>query len=121
MTERIGPIEIGEFLHEEFMEPLHLSAYKLAKLIRVPVSRIQDILHNRRKMSIDTSMRLGRLFGLDDLFFFRVQLDLDYRNAKAEMEDELERIQALSEQDEEYLKIKEKIQEDLANIQRYNP
>ena len=66
-------------------------------------------------------MRLGRLFGLDDLFFFRVQLDLDYRNAKAEMEDELERIQALSEQDEEYLIIKERIQADLANIQRYNP
>ena len=119
--ERIPIPTIGKFLSEEFMEPYHLSAYKLAKLIKVPVSRIQDILHGRRKMSIDTSMRLGRLFGLDDLFFFRLQLDIDYRNAKAEMEDELERIQALSEQDEEYLKIKEKIQADLANIQRYNP
>ncbi len=119
--DRIPIPTIGEFLYEEFMKPYHLSAYKLAKLINVPVSRIQDILHDRRKMSIDTSMRLGRLFGQNDLFFFRIQLDIDYRKAKAEMEDELERIQALSVQDEEYLKTKEKIQADLAKIQPYDP
>ena len=85
---------IGEFLLE-YMEPLNLSAYKVAKLIHVPVSRIQDILHNRRKMTIDTSMRLGKLFGVHDLFFFEVQLDIDYRKAKRELVDELKAIKPL--------------------------
>ena len=51
---------MGEFLLEEYMIPLHLSAYKLAQAIRVPVSRIQDILHDRRKITADTSIRLGK-------------------------------------------------------------
>ena len=49
---------IGEILKEEFMIPYNLSAYKLAKAIGVPVSRIQDILHNRRKITAETSIRL---------------------------------------------------------------
>lgn len=57
---------ISEILREEFMEPLNLSAYKLAQLINVPTSRIQDILHNRRKITVDTSVRLGILFGVSD-------------------------------------------------------
>ena len=83
---------MGEFLYEEFMKPLHLSAYKLAKGIRVPVSRIQDILHGRRKMTIDTSMRLGKFFGMHDLFFFKVQLDIDYVEAKRDLAEELKKI-----------------------------
>lgn len=76
--DRIPTPTIGDFL-KEYMEPLNLSAYKLAKEVHVPVSRIQDLLHNRRKMTVDTSIRLGKFFGQDDLFFMRIQLDLDYR------------------------------------------
>ena len=54
MTDYINAPTIGEILQEEFMEPMSISAYKLAKEIHVPVSRIQDILHNRRKFFPDT-------------------------------------------------------------------
>ena len=58
----IEPPSIGEILREEFMEPMNLSAYSIAQSIHVPVSRIQDILHDRRKITIDTSLRLAKLF-----------------------------------------------------------
>ena len=61
MSNRIPTPTMGEILMEEFMGPMNLSAYKLAQSIHVPTSRIQDILHNRRKISADTSIRLGRL------------------------------------------------------------
>ena len=78
---KISVPTIGEFLKEEYMDDYHLSAYKLAKDIGVPVSRIQDILHNRRRLTADTSIRLGRYFGLDDGFFLRVQAGLDLHRA----------------------------------------
>ena len=61
---RIETPSIGEILQEEFMIPMGLSAYKLAQDIKVPVSRIQDILHGRRKITADTSLRLAKLFGV---------------------------------------------------------
>ena len=115
MEERMKPIEVSEILIEEFMKPLHISAYKLAKDIFVPVSRIQDILHNRRKISIDTSIRLGKYFGMDDLFFFRLQMDLDYRHALYESEKTYERIKTVDASDE-YLNVKTKIEQDLKAI-----
>lgn len=74
--------KISEILKEEFMVPYHLSAYKLAKAIGVPVSRIQDILHDRRKITAETSIRLGRYFGLSDKYFLNLQTDIDIREAK---------------------------------------
>lgn len=66
MVKMIETPKISEILYEEFMEPFGLSAYKLAKEIDVPVSRIQDILHDRRKITVDTSIRLGKFFGLSE-------------------------------------------------------
>ena len=60
---------ISEILFEEFMEPNNISAYKLAKEINVPISRIQDIIHNRKKLTVDTSLRLARFFGVSDKYF----------------------------------------------------
>ena len=60
MTGYIDTPTIGEILQEEFMEPMDISAYKLAQEIHVPVSRIQDILHDRRKITADTSLRLAK-------------------------------------------------------------
>ena len=74
--------KISEILLEEFMKPLHVSAYKLAHSINVPVSRIQDILHDRRKITAETSIRLGRYFGLSDKYFLNLQNDIDIREAK---------------------------------------
>ncbi len=62
MTRKIETPKISEILFKEFMKPLGISAYRLANDIGVPVSRIQDILHDRRKITIDTSLRLLCLF-----------------------------------------------------------
>ena len=86
---------ISEILLEEFMEPMNISAYKLAKDIHVPVSRIQDILHDRRKITVDTSIRLGIYFGVSEKYFLNIQNDIDIRNAKRDNFKDLEQIQTL--------------------------
>ncbi len=87
--------KMSEILREEFMEPLNVSAYRLAKDIRVPVSRIQDILHDRRKISVDTSLRLGKYFGVSERYFLNLQNDIDVRNAKKSLHQELDSIRQL--------------------------
>ena len=83
----------GEILWEEFMEPMGISAYRLAHDIHVPVSRIQDILHGRRSLSVDTSLRLARYFGMSERFFIDLQLTIDIRQAKETMGEDLKAIQ----------------------------
>ena len=85
--------EAGEILLEEFMKPLNISSYKLAHSICVPVSRIQDILHNRRKITADTSLRLSKFFGVSDRYFLDIQNDIDLRKLKLEYGKELDAIQ----------------------------
>ena len=77
------------------MEPLGISAYKLAKDIHVPVSRVQDILHNRRGITVDTSLRLGKYFGVSESYFLNLQNEIDLRNTKLKLSEELESIQPL--------------------------
>lgn len=86
---------ISEILYEEFMEPLNISAYKLANDTLVPVSRIQDILHGRRRISVDTSIRLGRYFGVSERYFLNLQNDIDIRNALHENMDQFDQIKSL--------------------------
>ena len=69
MSDFIETPTIGEILSEEFLIPLGISAYKLAQEINVPTSHIQDILHNRRKITVDASLRLAKFFGLSDGYF----------------------------------------------------
>ena len=91
----IEPPSIGEILREEFMEPMELSAYGVAQAIHVPVSRIQDILHNRRKITIDTSLRLAKLFGVSDEYFINMQNDIDIRMQKRKLDLELQQIKTI--------------------------
>lgn len=85
--------EAGEILLEEFMKPLNISSYKLAHSICVPVSRIQDILHNRRKITADTSLRLSKFFGVSERYFLDLQNDIDLRKLKLECGKEIDAIQ----------------------------
>ena len=87
---------IGEILREEFMEPFNLSAYRVANEIGVPTSRIQDILHNRRQITVDTSIRLGRLFGISDRYFLNLQNDIDIRNAETENSNDFNQIKPIA-------------------------
>ena len=84
--------KMSEILYEEFMEPLGISAYKLAQAIHVPVSRIQDILHDRRKVTVDTSLRLASFFGVSDRYFLDIQNDIDIRNLRISMADDIKMI-----------------------------
>ncbi len=93
MNRIIETPKVSEILKEEFMEPLGISAYKLAREIHVPVSRVQDILHDRRKITVDTSLRLAKYFGVSDSYFLDIQNDIDLRNAKMNMEEEIKSIQ----------------------------
>lgn len=83
---------VGEILKEEFMEPYHISAYFLANSIGVPVSRIQDIIHDRRAITVDTSIRLGKFFGLSSTYFINIQNDIDSRKAISENAESIEKI-----------------------------
>ena len=87
---------MGEILLEEFMKPNNISAYKLAQSINVPTSRIQDILHDRRKITADTSLRLARFFGTSDKYFLDIQNDIDLRQLKVELGQEISNIKPFS-------------------------
>ncbi|MCR5309558.1 MAG: HigA family addiction module antidote protein [Bacilli bacterium] len=89
---RIETPKMSEILKEEFMIPFNISAYKLAKDIDVPVSRIQDILHDRRKITPETSIRLGKYFGLSERYFLNLQNDIDIRNAKTSITESVSKI-----------------------------
>lgn len=83
---------VSEILREEFMEPLGISAYSLAQAINVPLSRVQDILHDRRKITADTSLRLAKFFGVSDRYFLDLQNDIDIRNLKIQLANEISKI-----------------------------
>ncbi|MCM1182812.1 MAG: HigA family addiction module antitoxin [Roseburia sp.] len=92
MENYIETPKMSEILSEEFMIPFGLSAYKLAQEIHVPVSRIQDILHDRRKITADTSLRLAKFFGVSDKYFLELQDDIDIRNIKMQIMDDIDSI-----------------------------
>lgn len=89
MDKYIETPSLGEILSEEFMQPYGITAYKLAKDINVPTSRIQDILHNRRKITADTSLRLAKYFGVSDRYFLDIQNEIDIRNLKISIMSEI--------------------------------
>ena len=95
MADFIPTPTISEILREEFMEPMHLSAYRLAQEIHVPVSRIQSILNGGRRITADTSLRLAKFFGVSDRYFLDLQNDIDIRNLKMSMEKEIAEIKPI--------------------------
>lgn len=92
MSKLIPTPTIGEILNEEFLKPLDISAYRLAKDIAVPVSRIQDILKNKRKITADTSLRFAKHFNVSDDFFINIQTEIDIRNEKVNLEQAIKNI-----------------------------
>ena len=87
---------ISEILTEEFLKPLDISAYRLARDIAVPVSRIQDILKGKRKITADTSLRLAKYFNVSDDFFLNIQTEIDIRNEKIKLESTIQNIRPVA-------------------------
>ncbi len=92
---RLAPITPGELLQEEFLKPLGISQYRLAKAIGVPASRISEIITGQRAITADTDLRLCRVLGLSPGYWLRAQAAHDTEVASALLEEELERIQPL--------------------------
>lgn len=90
----LPPVHPGEILRDEFLVPLGLSVYRLAKALRIPRSRVNDIVLGRRGMTIDTALRLGRYFGTTPEFWINLQarhdLDIAERTLRLEIEREIE-------------------------------
>lgn len=79
----LSNITSGEILWEDYMKPLGLTQNALARVLDVSPRRINEIILNRRKITLDTSLRLGRFFGQSPLFWLNIQTQCDYRQAKA--------------------------------------
>ncbi len=85
----------GKILLEEFLQPMGISAYRLAKEIGVPQMRIGEIIAGKRSITVDTGLRLSRYFSLNDGFWTGLQLDHDAAVTKDELADVLAAIQPL--------------------------
>ena len=89
-AEPVGPIHPGVILEEEFLEPLGLSAYALAKAISVPRNRITGIIRGEQAVTADTALRLARFFGTSPDFWLGLQMDYDLEATRAALADRLE-------------------------------
>jgi len=86
----LQPVHPGEQLREEFMKPLGLTAYRLAKDIHVPVTRVQAIISERRGITGDTALRLARYFETSPEFWLNLQRDFELDQARGALGDRLE-------------------------------
>lgn len=91
MKRKLPPIHPGEILLEEFLKPMGISQYRLAKDINVPPRRINEIVHGKRAVSPDTALRLSRYFGLSERFWMNLQMGYDLEIEKDRLHDRLEK------------------------------
>jgi antitoxin HigA-1 len=90
MAKKIPPIHPGEILLEEFLKPMGISQYRLAKDINVHPRRINEIVHGKRSISADTALRLSRYFGLSERFWLNLQARYDLEVEKDRLEGRLD-------------------------------
>ena len=88
---RLPPIHPGEILREEFMAPLGLSAHHLALALRVPATRINDIVNEKRGITADTALRLARYFGTTSRFWMNMQASWELEVAEDQLGKAVER------------------------------
>ncbi|MBF0515368.1 MAG: HigA family addiction module antidote protein [Desulfovibrionaceae bacterium] len=84
MMEKLPPIHPGEVLLEDFLKPLGLSQTKLALALRVPQQRVNEIVHGRRSITVDTAMRLAAYFGTSAQVWLNLQTRYDVEKAEDE-------------------------------------
>ena len=87
----VTPMHPGEILQTEFLEPMGITQYRLAKSLPVPPRRINEIVHGKRSISADTALRLSRHFGTSERFWMNLQARYDIETQKDMLGDRLER------------------------------
>ena len=93
MKESIAPITPGELLNEEFLQPLGITKYRIAKEIGVPAQRIGEIVAGKRAITADTDLRLCKYFRLSSGYWLRVQNKFDTEMARVRIQDQLDQIE----------------------------
>ena len=93
--ERLNNIHPGEILLEEFLNPMEISAYRLAKETFIPQTRISEIIKGKRRVTADTALRFSKFFGTSAKFWLGLQDDYDLEEEKSEKEKELNGIKPL--------------------------
>jgi len=88
----IEPILPGEILEEEFLVPMGISAYKLAKDINISATRVSEILKGKRRITVDTALRLSKYFGNSVEFWVGIQADFEIRAARKDLAGQLAQI-----------------------------
>lgn len=91
MTTKMAPVHPGEILFEEYLEPLGISQYRLAKDVSVAPRRINEIVHGTRAITADTALRLARYFGTSERFWMNLQGRYDLETEKDRLGRRLER------------------------------
>lgn len=92
---RLRNIHPGEVLQEEFLEPFNITAYRLAKEIKIPQTRISQILQGRRSITADTALRLSEFFGNSAQFWLGLQNDYNLEEERSKIGDELSEIKRM--------------------------
>jgi len=92
MAKKLNPISPGELLNEEFLLPLGITKYRLAKEIGVPAQRIGEIVAGKRSITADTDLRLARFFGLSEGYWLRAQVAYDTEITHDKLASELAKI-----------------------------
>jgi addiction module HigA family antidote len=90
VTKKLPPVHPGEILLEEYLNPIGISQYRLAKELNVPARRINEIVHGTRAISADTALRLARFFGTSEMFWLNLQTRYDMEVEKDKLADRLE-------------------------------
>ena len=90
-TTKLAPVHPGEILREEFLVPLGITQYRLAKDISVPPRRINEIVHGARRITADTALRLARYFGTSERFWLNLQTRHDLEREKDRLGRRLDR------------------------------
>ena len=93
--EKLANVHPGEILNLEFLEPLEISAYRLSKDLKIPQTRISEIIKGRRRITADTALRLSKYFGNSAKFWLGLQDDFDIEEEREEKKAELDEIQKL--------------------------
>lgn len=88
---KLPPIHPGEILIEEFLRPMGISQYRLAKDISVPPRRINEIVHGKRAITADTALRLGRFFKMSPIFWLNLQNRFDLEVTEDQLADRLDK------------------------------
>jgi antitoxin HigA-1 len=87
---KLTPVHPGEILLEDFLRPLGISQYRLAKALGVPAQRVHDLVHGRRAITGDTALRLARFFGMEAQFWMNLQARHDLEVASDALGDRLD-------------------------------